>query len=150
VIPDVVQTLSAEAGVNLADHMDKEDWEKFHTHSLAKARAAIHRRISETSRQVRRDMPKCPLTDDKVIVKVGHPARQILATAEEGDFDLIIMGTHGHGKFEEKMIGSTARDVIRQSRRPVMVVCLPEAQNASSARDKRSTLHPVSAISIML
>jgi ACR3 family arsenite efflux pump ArsB/nucleotide-binding universal stress UspA family protein len=148
VIPDVVQTLSAEAGINLADHMGKEAWKKFHTDSLAKARAAIHQRISETSRQVRRDMPTCPLTDDKVIVKVGNPAQQILATAEEGDFNLIIMGTHGHAKFEEKMIGSTTRDVIRQSHRPVMVVRLPSEASMSAARDKRSSLHSLSAVSI--
>ena len=148
VIPDVIQTLSAEAGINLADHMGKEAWQTFHTDSLARARAAIHRRISETSRQVRRDMPACPLSDDKVIVKVGQPAQQILATAEEGDFDLIIMGTHGHGKFEEKMVGSTTQDVIRQSPRPVMVVRLPEEADRSAARDKRSALDPLSAASI--
>jgi nucleotide-binding universal stress UspA family protein len=148
VIPDVVQTLSAEAGINLADHMGQDAWKRFHSDSLAQARSAIHQRISETSRQVRRDMPTCPLTDDKVIVKVGHPAQQILATAEEGDFDLIIMGTHGHGKFEEKMVGSTTRDVIRQSPRPVMVVRLPGEAPISAAREKGASLRPHSAVSI--
>ena len=93
-------------------------------------------------------MPTCPLTDDKVIVKVGNPAQQILATAEEGDFDLIIMGTHGHRKFEEKMVGSTTRDVIRQSPRPVMVVRLPGEAPMPLIREKRSSLHPLSAMSI--
>jgi nucleotide-binding universal stress UspA family protein len=32
------------------------------------------------------------------MVKVGSPVRQIVETAKEGQFDLIIMGTHGHGK----------------------------------------------------
>jgi nucleotide-binding universal stress UspA family protein len=148
VIPDVVQTLSAEAGINLADHMGRDAWKRFHADSLAQARTAIHQRISETSRQVRRDMPTCPLTDDKVIVRVGNPAQQILATAEEGDFDLIIMGTHGHGKFEEKMVGSTTRDVIRQSPRPVMVVRLPGEAPISAAREKGASLRPHSAVSI--
>ena len=148
VIPDVVQTLSAEAGINLAEQMGRDAWKRFHADSLAQARTAIHQRISETSRQVRRDMPTCPLTDDKVIVKVGNPAQQILATAEEGDFDLIIMGTHGHRKFEEKMVGSTTRDVIRQSPRPVMVVRLPGEAPMPLIREKRSSLHPLSAMSI--
>jgi nucleotide-binding universal stress UspA family protein len=149
VIPDDVQTLSTEAGLNLADHMGREEWENFHADGLAKARAAIHRRIRETSHQVRRDMPQCPLSDDKVIVKVGDPAQQILATAEEGDFDLIIMGTHGHGKFEEKMIGSTAREVIRRSRRPVMVVRLPGEASMTAGKEERTSPHSLTAASVL-
>jgi hypothetical protein len=45
------------------------------------------------------------------MVKIGNPVEQIVATAQEGNFDLIIMGTHGHGKMEERIIGSTASDV---------------------------------------
>ena len=60
------------------------------------------------------------------MVKIGNPVKQIVATAQEGDFDLIIMGTHGHGKMEERIIGSTASDVIRLSYVPVTVIRLPE------------------------
>lgn len=60
------------------------------------------------------------------MVKIGNPVEQIVATAQEGNFDLIIMGTHGHGKMEERIIGSTASDVIRLSYVPVTVIRLPE------------------------
>jgi arsenite transporter len=73
-------------------------------------------------------MPRCPITEDNVMVRIGNPAKEIVAAAEEGNFDLIILGTHGHGKFAESVIGSVAGDVIRQSRRPVMVVRLPDAK----------------------
>jgi nucleotide-binding universal stress UspA family protein len=36
------------------------------------------------------------------------------------------MGTHGHGILEEAIIGSTARRVVRRSKKPVLVVRLPE------------------------
>jgi arsenite transporter len=147
VIPDVIQTLSAEAGINMADHMGKKAWENFHKNGLASARAAIHQRIRETSRQVRRETPNCPLSDEKVIVKVGNPVQQILATAEEGDFDLIIMGSHGHGKLEEKMIGSTTSDVIRQSRRPVMVVRLPGEVIRRIGKEKPQATGAAAAVS---
>ncbi len=36
------------------------------------------------------------------------------------------MGTHGHGKIGQSIIGSVAGEVIRRCSRPVMVVRLPE------------------------
>jgi ACR3 family arsenite transporter len=47
---------------------------------------------------------------------------EIVRTAHEGHFDLIIMGTHGHGEFEEMMLGSTATGVMLKSKVPVLVV----------------------------
>jgi nucleotide-binding universal stress UspA family protein len=41
--------------------------------------------------------------------------------AETEGFDLIIMGTHGYGEFEEMVMGSTAAGVIQHSRIPVLV-----------------------------
>ena len=91
-------------------------------------REAIQQRIQETSRQVMKTMPRCPITEDKVVVGIGNPEKEIITAAEEDGFDLIILGTHSHGKLAERMIGSVAGDVIRQSRRPVMVVRLPDAK----------------------
>ena len=126
VIPDVLDTLSREAGIDLADQMGKKAWADFHINGIEKAKDTISQRIRETSRKVTEEIPYCPLTEDNVMVKVGNPVGQIVATAQEGKFDLIIMGTHGHGKMEERIIGSTASDVIRLSYVPVTVIRLPE------------------------
>jgi len=125
VIPDVVESFSAEAGINLGNTIGNKEWQAYHEKGIAVARDAIHQRIQETSRQVKKTMPSCPISEDNVMVRIGNPAKEIVAVAEEGNFDLIILGTHGHGKLAESMIGSVAGDVIRQSRRPVMVVRLP-------------------------
>jgi arsenite transporter len=125
VIPDVVASFSAEAGINLGNTIGNKEWRAYHEKGIALARDAIHQRIQETSRQVKKTMPRCPIPDDNVMVRIGNPAKEIVAAAEEGNFDLIILGTHGHGKLAESIIGSVASDVIRQSRRPVMVVRLP-------------------------
>ena len=126
VIPDVLDALSREAGIDLVDHMGRKAWADFHINGIEKAKETIYQRIRETSRHVSREIPYCPLTEDNVIVKIGNPVQQIVATAKEGNFDLIIMGTHGHGKMEERIIGSTASDVIRLSYVPVTVIRLPE------------------------
>jgi nucleotide-binding universal stress UspA family protein len=38
------------------------------------------------------------------------------------------MGTQGHGFLEDVLLGSTARRVIRRSKKPVLVVRLPEEE----------------------
>jgi nucleotide-binding universal stress UspA family protein len=125
IIPDMLEEFSTQAGINLAEAIAEKDWRDFHQKGIEKARQAIHQRIRETSRQVRQEIPQCPLAEESVTVKIGSPAAQIVSTAAEGGFDLIIMGTHGHGKLEEKIVGSIASEVIRQSDIPVLVVRLP-------------------------
>ncbi len=134
VIPDVLDALSREAGIDLADHMGKKVWADFHINGIEKAKETIYQRIRETSRHLSKAIPNCPLTEDNVIVKIGNPVKQIVATAKDGNFDLIIMGTHGHGKMEERIIGSTASDVIRLSYVPVTVIRLPEQPSKRTPR----------------
>ena len=76
-----------------------------------------------------------------MIVKIGNPVKQIVATAQEGNFDLIIMGTHGHGKMEERIIGSTASDVIRLSYVPVTVIRLPQEKTHSHQEKPSKTVN---------
>lgn len=71
-------------------------------------------------------MPSCPLSENNVIVKVGNPVKQVVSAAQDGKFDMIIMGTHGHGKLAKSMVASIASDVLRQSTVPVLVVRLPK------------------------
>jgi nucleotide-binding universal stress UspA family protein len=61
----------------------------------------------------RRSLPK---------TRVGHPAEQIIATAEEWGADLIVTGHRGHGLFERWLLGSVSRVVIAYARCAVLVV----------------------------
>ncbi|MDH3573823.1 MAG: universal stress protein [Desulfobacteraceae bacterium] len=63
---------------------------------------------------------------DEILVIKGHPADEILTQAEKRNCDLIVMGTQGHGILEDALLGSTARRVVRRSKKPVLVVRLPE------------------------
>jgi ACR3 family arsenite efflux pump ArsB/nucleotide-binding universal stress UspA family protein len=127
VIPDMIDLLSSEAGVDLADFIHKSEWKDYHKKGIEKARQLMTRRIRETSRKVVEEIPHCPLSEDNIRVGIGNPAMEIVTAAREGDYDLIIMGSHGHGKLEETMIGSVTQEVIRQSSIPVLVVRLPPA-----------------------
>ena len=52
----------------------------------------------------------------------GRPAKRILEVAEETRCDLIVMGFHGHGRLHGALIGSVSGTVLRESRRPVLLM----------------------------
>jgi nucleotide-binding universal stress UspA family protein len=53
---------------------------------------------------------------------VGGAARQIVAYADEVDADLMVIGSRGLGAFEGALLGSVSRAVLRDAKRPVLIV----------------------------
>ncbi|RZL96210.1 MAG: universal stress protein [Variovorax sp.] len=54
--------------------------------------------------------------------KVGHPADEIASFAESGKFDLLVMGSHGHGALKNLVLGSIATKVLARCSVPVLLV----------------------------
>jgi nucleotide-binding universal stress UspA family protein len=55
-------------------------------------------------------------------VRVGSPAEEICSVAEDEDASLIAMSSHGKGWFKELLLGDTTFDVVKNTKRPVLVV----------------------------
>ncbi|HTV22243.1 MAG TPA: universal stress protein [Polyangiaceae bacterium] len=71
---------------------------------------------------VRRDIDPAGRRRISIRVIQGTPARAILDTASEGQFDLIVMGTHGRTGVDRLMSGSVAEDVLRRAPCPVLTL----------------------------
>lgn len=56
------------------------------------------------------------------VSKVGAAAEVIAAEATKGEFDLIIMGSHGHGTLGNLVMGSVATKVMAHCATPVLLV----------------------------
>jgi nucleotide-binding universal stress UspA family protein len=56
------------------------------------------------------------------ISKVGSAADVISKTAESGDFDLLMMGSHGQGNLMNLVLGSVANKVLAHCKTPVLLV----------------------------
>jgi len=52
----------------------------------------------------------------------GTPYNAILTVAKDGDFDLIVMGTHGRTGISHVLLGSVAEKVVRHARCPVLTI----------------------------
>jgi nucleotide-binding universal stress UspA family protein len=132
VLPDVPGIIDK----NVIGYISADQWEKIKSQNVDEAREALigkrrdHLAIRDALHQFSEDVKdghetKGFVTDDIVVVR-GNPVEQILAQAEEASCDLIVMGTHGQGTLTDSMMGSTARQVIRRSTKPVLVVRLPK------------------------
>jgi len=58
----------------------------------------------------------------ETLLKEGHTVEEILKTAREGEFDLIVMGARGLSRIKEILLGSVSDGVMRHARCPVLVV----------------------------
>ena len=56
------------------------------------------------------------------VAKVGPAAETIAATADKGKFDLLMMGSHGHGTLTNLVMGSVATKVLANCSTPLLLV----------------------------
>jgi manganese transport protein len=56
------------------------------------------------------------------VLGYGVPAEQLTRIAKEQDFDLLVLGTHGHGFLADMALGQTVAPVLHRLTIPVLVV----------------------------
>ena len=62
----------------------------------------------------------------------GKADREIVEFAHAGNFDLIVMGTHGRTGLSQVLLGSVAERVVRRAACPVMTVRLGHQESVAS------------------
>jgi nucleotide-binding universal stress UspA family protein len=122
----VIEKLSAETFLQIQGYVGEEKWKQLQEDKKADFVSTIKGRLSNFCDEISSELDACTFQVDKIIVKEGIAADEILHQADLNDADLIVMGTRGLGLFKEALMGGTARRVVRRSGIPVMVVKLPE------------------------
>jgi nucleotide-binding universal stress UspA family protein len=84
---------------------------------LAAARAELHRFVMSIPGTRPGTITEC--------VETGDAHEQILRTAERGNFDVIVLGTHGRTGRPRSLAGSVAESVVRTASCPVITVREP-------------------------
>lgn len=119
VLPDVMENFFWGAGFEMDMHFDAEAWREVTEGRQSTALEIISKHVEE----VRKSVSEGKDVSVKVKVEIGHPVKNIIEEAEQ-NYDLVVMGTMGHSKFEDMILGSVATGVVRRCRIPVMVVPL--------------------------
>ena len=75
--------------------------------------------LSKAAERAIKLKPKLEITTE---LKEGNTPSQIIATAANGGFDLIVVGHLGESEIKEFLLGSTSERVVHQARCAVLVV----------------------------
>ena len=57
-------------------------------------------------------------------VRTGYPASQLCEAADESGADVIVVGSHGHTPWRDLFLGSTVLELVRTSRKPILLLPL--------------------------
>lgn len=123
----------------LVGYIDEDLWEEIKTRNLEEARdILIHRKRDDAGirdsvdRLFQESMTggtEQPYVTYDVVVEVGDPVERIMEKVKGENYDLVVVGRHGHGIIEGTLMGDTARRVVRRCTVPVLVVQIPERED---------------------
>lgn len=71
---------------------------------------------------------------------MGDAADEIVRLAQSGNYDAIVMGTHGRSGWRRLLLGSVAESVMRRS--PIPVVSVRESPEERRGADVSALAHP--------
>lgn len=123
----VIEKINTNTFLQIQGYVGEEKWSELQENKQSDLVAKIKGRLGSFCDEISAEMDACTFQVDKIIVKEGVPAEEILFQSEINNADVIVMGTHGYGLFKDAMLGGNARRVIRRSPVPVFVVRLPES-----------------------
>ena len=122
----VIENLTAETFLQIQGYVGEDKWKKLQDEKQADFISRIKGRLSNFCDEINSELDACTFQVEKIIVKEGIAADEILYQADLNSADVIVMGTRGYGMFKDALMGGTARRVVRRSLIPVMVIRLPE------------------------
>ncbi|HMM40420.1 MAG TPA: universal stress protein [Thermomicrobiales bacterium] len=106
-------------------------------------REEFHNRVDERAAFLERCAARIEDTPVETVVRVGDPAREILALADEVTDPLIVMSTHGRRGLRRVLLGSVAFQVVRDATCPVVVVPPPSEDEPARAPTVERVLVPL-------
>jgi nucleotide-binding universal stress UspA family protein len=69
-----------------------------------------------------REILQLDLPESQMLVRVGHPAEEIIREAEQGRYDLVVVGERQHTDLVSRfLLGSTAERVVEHAPCPVLI-----------------------------
>ncbi len=123
----------------LFGYVDEALWEEIKTRNLQEARnilisrrrdnAAIRDYVGEFHGGTKDALEGKAYVTYTIEVQMGDPVEKIIECSEQGNYDLIVVGSHGHGVLRGALMGNTAKQVVSRSKIPVLVVRVPREED---------------------
>jgi nucleotide-binding universal stress UspA family protein len=94
----------------------------------APPRSEVIRHYADTLRHATDSLPD-DISVTTLLVE-ATPARALIQRAESGDYDLVVMGSHGHGRLHNSLLGCVSQKVLSASPIPVLLTRAPREEPA--------------------
>jgi len=127
VIPDMVELMSGSMGYDLSAHFDASELSKYNEEGQSAAMESVRERVKSVYDEMKDELPSCRVDLHHVIVKSGDTVQEIVAESVQNNYDMVVMGSHGHGVIEGFLLGSVARGVVNKCVVPVLTIKIPDA-----------------------
>src|SRR4051794_36661356 len=97
----------------------------------APPRSEVVRHYAELLRRAAETLPQD--VGVTTLLVEGPPARALIERSRSGEFDLIVMGSHGHGRLHNTLLGCVSQKVLSASPIPVLLTRAPVEEQAPAA-----------------
>lgn len=118
IILNVIEPISAKAYGSGTDKLQAGQQDA----AMEVVRSRLHEFCTITEK---RDSLPCVALVEKILVKVGDPAEEILKASTDESCDLIVLGDHSKGFLIQRLLGSVSRAVLNRAKKPVYLIPLP-------------------------
>ncbi|UCD45472.1 MAG: universal stress protein [Candidatus Bathyarchaeota archaeon] len=115
VVPRVVLPVFPDEGFGTAPVTAAKDMARYQD----KMKEIYENVLKDAREEVSKEHPGIEL---ETVLKEGRPSATIVETAEEGEIDLIVMGSRGVGGITGWILGSTSRRVVDSCTKPILIV----------------------------
>lgn len=106
----VLLTVVAPVPPRVRGYIDRDTVEGYYHDQAEEVLAPLRERAAALGKTVRLEH------------RVGHAPDVVAATAAEGQYDLLVMGSHGHSPMGALMLGSTTARVLAHCTTPLLIV----------------------------
>jgi nucleotide-binding universal stress UspA family protein len=80
------------------------------------------RELSEKELKPARSLLNAAGVKHNMIIRTGHIAQEIVACANSGKYDLIVLGAKGRSAIADLLLGSVSQRVLATAKQPVILV----------------------------
>jgi len=138
IILHVFEKVDPASNTWLDPYLYEERHQKIYNEHITETKALIKKRLNTIRENELKELKNNPEFEDMAIsieICEGFPAEEILSKAEELNCDAIIIGTHSKGFIANTFLGSTAKRVLRRTRKPVFIIPLPKGETDISIQN---------------
>ena len=135
IIIHVLEPLLASTKSLTYSYLSEDQEKKISEEKIEYVKDQIRKRLKIFCEKELKNDPESADRVESIELCEGFPAEMILRKADELNCDAIILGTHSKGIIANTFLGSTAKRVLRRTRKPVFIIPLPEGETDITFHD---------------